>query len=95
MNSRALASATASPCGPPRYHQSQPTNANETATQMADQMDASLIETLCAPCLFIAKKSTSKAMRTNAANSVQRIGVPMVINGGFLDWVPAPLAWAD
>ncbi len=94
MNSSTLASASARPCDAVKYHQSQPAKANDTATQMADQMVASRMETLCAPCLFIAKKSTSRANRTNAANSVQSIGVPTVING-FLDWVPAPLAWAD
>jgi hypothetical protein len=40
-----------------------------------------LIETLCAPCFDIAKKSTSRAARTKDANSAHISGVPMVIMG--------------
>ena len=60
-----------------RYHQSQPRKTKETATQTSDQTAASLIETRCAPCLLIAKKSTSSATTTKAANSDHIRGLPI------------------
>jgi len=78
-NSSALASATGLSASPPRYHHSQPQNANETSTQISDQRPASFMLTRCAPCCFIAKKSISRAITTKLAKIVQRSGVPMFI----------------
>ena len=79
LSSDAAGRAAASAEAPPRCHHSQPTNTNETATHTSDQTVASRIDTLCAPCLFMARKSTSSATRTNAANSDHISGVPIEI----------------
>ncbi len=55
-----------------------------TATQISVQMPASRIDTLWAPCRLSAKKSTSRATTTKAANSDQSNGVPMEITGRHL-----------
>ena len=75
----ALASerAASSVPAPPRYHHSQPMKTNDTPTQTSDQMAASRVLTRCAPCLLIAKKSTSSATSTNAANKDHMSGEPM------------------
>jgi hypothetical protein len=44
---------------------------------MSDQAAASRIDSVCAPCLLIAKQSTSGATTTRAAKSVHISGVPM------------------
>ena len=69
QRSTSICSSNRTTPAPPRYHQSQPRNTNETATQTRDQTAASLIETRCAPCLLIAKKSTSSATRRSATTS--------------------------
>ena len=46
-------------------------------TQTSDQMAASRVLTRWAPCLLIAKKSTSSATSTNAANKDHMSGEPM------------------
>jgi len=71
--------ATGLPSIPPRYHQSQLTKTAETPTHTRDQTPASFMETLCAPCFSMAKKSTTSATRTKAANSDHIRGVPMDI----------------
>src|SRR5690606_5391987 len=75
----ASARAASSADVPPRYHHSQATKRNDTATQTSDQTPASRIVTACAPWRFMARKSIASATRTKAAKSDHNSGVPMEI----------------
>src|SRR5690606_16943063 len=86
MNSSAFMSASAREAGssavPPRYHQSQPTKAKETATQTSDQIVAARMETARWPPRLRTRKSTASAATTNRENRDQSRGVPTESIGG-------------